>query len=81
MITAWRADMRLLTAIALTLVFAAAGARAQDLESCYKVEGAQAHGLPEAYLRFLDSVKNAEWRSPKNDANPKNGRLRRSVAR
>jgi len=34
----------LLAAIALTLVFAAAGARAQDLESCYKAERAQEGG-------------------------------------
>ncbi len=44
-------------------------------------DGMEGWRMPEAYLRFLDSVKNAEWRSPKNDANPKNGRLRRSVAR
>ncbi len=51
--------MRLLTAIALTLVFAAAGARAQDLESCYKAEGAQEagnYGLAiDYYTRCIDA--------------------------
>jgi tetratricopeptide (TPR) repeat protein len=49
----------LLAAIALTLVFAAAGARAQDLESCYKAEGAQEagnYGLAiDYYTRCIDA--------------------------
>jgi tetratricopeptide (TPR) repeat protein len=49
----------LLAAIALTLVFAAAGAWAQDLESCYKAERAQeggSYGLAvDYYTRCIDA--------------------------
>ena len=49
----------LLAAIALTLVFAAAGARAQDLESCYKAESAQERGsyglAVDYYTRCIDA--------------------------